>query len=161
MEIIIRLVEELLSVERGFLNLSHCSQQHAQYLSFFNEWSVCCSLLQCVTDYLPDPDSQKLQCRYQQNGWESLIPIAASDQSEFPFFTLKYSEKEYRSEYIKSFIIPSDSKEPIKFVKLHVLGLASFTEFLYLFLVPPVHYYKIILLLILGKFFQYEIVNTH
>ena len=84
LEIIIRLVEELLSVERGFLNLSHCSQQHAQHLSFFNEWSVCCSLLQCVTDYLPDPDSQKLQCRYQQNGWESLIPIAACDQSEFP-----------------------------------------------------------------------------
>ena len=53
-------------------------------MSFFNEWSVCCSLLQCVTDYLPDPDSQKLQCRYQQNGWESLIPIAACDQSEFP-----------------------------------------------------------------------------
>ena len=66
LEIIIRLVEELLSVERGFLNLSHCSQQHAQHLSFFNEWSVCCSLLQCVTDYLPDPDSQKLQCRYQK-----------------------------------------------------------------------------------------------
>ena len=57
--------------------------------------------------------------------------------------------------------MPSDSKEPIKFVKLHVLGLASFTEFLYLFLVPPVHYYKIILLLILGEFFQYQIVNTH
>ena len=84
LEIIIRLVEELLSVGRGFSNLSHCSQQHAQHLSFFNEWSVCCSLLQCVTDYLPDPDSQKLQCRYQQNGWESLIPIAACDQSEFP-----------------------------------------------------------------------------
>ena len=77
------------------------------------------------------------------------------------FFTLKYSEKEYCAEYIKSFTIPSDSKEPIKFVKLHVLGLASFTEFLYLFLVPPVHYYKIILLSILGKFFQYEIVNTN